>query len=429
MTLDKHELIITLLVGLIVFNVSATNAETLEDAWNIAIDNNHQIKSAKANTSASEQDLYSAKGQRLPELNIDSGYTQFSETPAQKVHFGNQSAQFNIYQAGSVKAQAIASVPIFTSGRITHNINAAEAALQASQNNEISSISTIKMLVSEAYISVLRKEGGLKVAQSHVDNLSAHAQDVKNLHDQGLIAKNDYLAASVELANAQQLVIQVKNQLDIARSHYNQLMGRSLADDVQLSPQFPEKPAGLLTALNNSALIQRSELLVLTQQIEALYQQAESIKAANLPQVSVDGGYQYHENRYQVFQGLWMVNVGMQWKVFDGSTQHNSEAINRQAISLEEQRNDLTSVISLQVRQAFLDSQEAQKRIEVTQKAIAQADENMKVTTDRYQQGLSTNTDVIQAEELRTRSYDNFNNANYDATLSNLHLRHAIGVL
>jgi len=65
----------------------------------------------------------------------------------------------------------------------------------------------------------------------------------------------------------------------------------------------------------------------------------------------------------------------------------------------------------------------------VTQQAIAQADENLKVTTDRYQQGLSTNTDVLKAEDLRTATHDNFNNATYDAALATLHLRRAVGVL
>jgi len=62
----------------------------LEDAWSIAVDNNHQIKSAKADTSASEQQLYSAKGQRLPELNVGTGYTQYSETPAAIATFEGQ---------------------------------------------------------------------------------------------------------------------------------------------------------------------------------------------------------------------------------------------------------------------------------------------------------------------------------------------------
>ena len=429
MFLNKHGLIIGLLSGLMVFSAAATMAETLEEAWNIAIDNNHQIKSAKADTSASEQQLYSAEGQRLPELNIGTGYTQFSETQAAKADFEGQSGQFNTYQAGSVKAQAIASLPIYTSGRISHSINAAEASLQAAQHNEISSVLNIKMQVSEAYVAVLRMEGALQVAQSHVDRLNAHNQDVKNLYDQGVVAKNDLLAANVELANAQQLVVQATNQLDIARAHYNQLLDRNLADEVHLSPQFPETPQGTLTELSHSALTQRPELIVLAQQIEALEQHAQSVKAGTLPQVSVNGGYQYQENRYQVFQGLWMVNVGMQWKLFDGSTRHSSDAISRQAVSLKEQRDDLSSMISLQVRQAWLEIQEAQKRIEVTQQAIAQADENMKVTTDRYQQGLSTNTEVLKAEDLRTKTHDNFNNASYDAALATLHLRRAVGVL
>lgn len=64
------------------------------------------------------------------------------------------------------------------------------------------------MQVSEAYVAVLRMEGALQVAQSHADSLTAHNEDVKNLYDQGVVPKNDLLAANVELANAQQLVVQ-----------------------------------------------------------------------------------------------------------------------------------------------------------------------------------------------------------------------------
>lgn len=412
-----------------VFVATAASAETLEDAWNSAINNNHQIKSAKADTSAFEQQLHSAQGQRLPDLNVSSAYTQFSETPAAKTQIAGQTAQFSTAQAGSVKAQAIASLPIFTSGRISHSINAAEASLQAVQSNEITSVLNIKMQVAEAYISVLRMDSALQVAQSHVDTLDQHTKDVNNLFDQGMVARNDVLAANVERVNAQQLVVQANNQLDIAKARYNQLLDRNLADEVKLAQQFPDTPQGSLNELSGNALKQRPELVALAQQIESLEQQAQSVKAGLLPQVAVNGGYQYQQNRYQAFEGLWMANVGMDWKLFDGSSSHRSDALTRQAISLKEQRADLSSMIGLQVRQAWLDVQETQKRIAVTQQAIAQADENMKVTADRYQQGLSTNTEVLRAEDLRTSTHDNFNNANYDAALATLHLRRALGVL
>jgi outer membrane protein TolC len=244
-----------------------------------------------------------------------------------------------------------------------------------------------------------------------------------------MVARNDQLAGNVELVNAKQRVLQTTNQLDIAKARYNQLLDRNLADAVTLAHQFPDAPQGSLSELNGSALKQRPELVALAQQIESLGQQAESVKAGLLPQIAINGGYQYQENRYQVFQGMWMANVGMDWKLFDGSSNHRSDAITRQAISLKEQRDDLSSMIGLQVRQAWLDTQETQKRIAVTQQAIAQADENLKVTADRYQQGLSTNTEVLKAEDLRTTMHDNFNNATYDAALATLHLRHALGVL
>ncbi|MEY3880834.1 MAG: hypothetical protein RIQ94_1630 [Pseudomonadota bacterium] len=426
--MDKNCLIVGLVSILIPFTMAAA-AETLDDAWNNALNNNHQIKSAKADTSASEQQLHAVEGQRLPELNLSSGYTQFSETPAAKTQIAGQSAQFSTSQPGSLKAQAIASVPIFTSGRISHNIDAATASLLAVQANEITSALNIKVQVADAYVMVLRMESALQVAQSHVDSLTAHIKDVNNLFDQGMVARNDVLAANVELVNAQQLVVQANNQLDISRARYNQILDRSLTDTVNLTHHFPEIPPGTLNELSSNALKQRPELVTMTQHIESLGQQAQSVKSGLLPQVAVNGGYQYQENRYQAFQGLWMANVGVDWKLFDGSSSHRSDAMTGQAISLKEQRDDLSSMIGLQVRQAWLDIQETQKRITVTQQAIGQADENLKVTTDRYQQGLSTNTEVLKAEDLRITIQGNFNNAKLDAALAVVHLRRAVGIL
>jgi len=93
------------------------------------------------------------------------------------------------------------------------------------------------------------------------------------------------------------------------------------------------------------------------------------------------------------------------------------------------QRNDLISQIKLQIRQAWLDIQETQKRIKVAKQAISQADENLKVSTERYQQGLATNTEVLDAEDLRIQTNNNLNNAQYDAVMANLNLRRALGVL
>jgi outer membrane protein TolC len=426
--LDNRKLVAALGVAM-VFISTPNQAETLEAAWTIALDNNHQIKSAQADTSASEQQLQSAQGQRLPELNVSSGYTQYNQTPAAKANFNGDTAQFAVSQAGSAKAQAMVSVPVYTSGRISNNIGAAESSLQAAQHQEETTELNLKMQVAEAYINVLRAESSVKVVRSHVESLKADSKDVNDRFEQGIVARNDVLAASVELANAEQQLIKTNNQLDNAKTAYNRLLDRSLTAEVSLDSHLPDLPAGTLEELTHNAIKQRPELTVINAQIDALQQQAESLNANRLPQVNVNGGYQYQQNRYQAHEGLWVAGINMDWKLFDGSTGHKTDALKSQAIALKEKRDDLTSVMAMEVRQAWLEIEETKKRLETAQKTIAQADENLKVATDRYQQGLTIHTEVLAAENLRLTSHDNLSNAQFDAALARLHLRRAVGVL
>jgi outer membrane protein TolC len=125
-----------------------------------------------------------------------------------------------------------------------------------------------------------------------------------------------------------------------------------------------------------------------------------------------------------------MVTLGAKWNVFDGGVvNHRAGAVERQAAALSEQREDLVSVVALQVRQAWLDVVETRKRLVVTQSAIAQAEENLRVVRDRYANGLSTHTEVLDAETLRATSEANHAAALYDAALAGLRLRRAVGEL
>ncbi|MDF1583821.1 MAG: TolC family protein [Methyloprofundus sp.] len=404
-------------------------AETLEQAFAEAVNKNQRISAAQANSQAAEQQIFAAQGQRMPQLNVSGGYTQLSETPSAQTNVEGRPAQFPVSTAGSANAQAIISLPVFTSGRISHSIEAAEAAALASQHDETTTILNIKLQVANAFIAIFRAEKALQVAQSHVVSLKAHAKDVRNLYDQGMVARNDWLAADVELSNAEQQVLQQENSVQMAKANFNQLLNRDLTANVELIEQFPEIPQGDYAALSQQALLKRAELSGLAEQVHALEQQAASVKAGLWPQVNVSGGYQYTQNQYQTYEGIWMANATVQWQIYDGSTAHRSDALIRQALAVNSQRNDLISAIQLQVRQAWLAIQETQKRVIVTQQATGQADENLKVSTERYQQGLAGHTEVLDAESLRIRTYDNFNNARYDAVMANLNLRRALGIL
>ncbi|MBE0454709.1 MAG: TolC family protein [Roseovarius sp.] len=420
--------LVGLAAALLVGNAAA---ESLQQAWGTALAVDRGLKASHEGTAAAASLLEAAKSARLPNVALEAGYTALGETPAAQVDFFGQSLQMPLAQRESAAYKAMATLPLYTGGRITRGINAATAGLEAARLGETADEQNLKLRVADAYVSVLRAGRMLKVTERHVISLQAHARDVGNLHEQGMVAKSDLLSVRVALADAQQRKLQVTNGLDLAHAAYNRLLGRELDQPVSLddlSPEAttPESPP----ALTERALAQRSELAALARQIEALRHRAAAVRGETTPQVALSGGYGYQQNRYQVHPGQWMVTLGGQWNLFDGGVAgHRASAVERQAAAVTEQRDELASLIALQVRQTWLDVQETRKRLIVTQSAIAQAEENLLVARDRYANGLATHTEVLDAETLRTGSESNHANALFDAALAGLRLKRATGEL
>lgn len=405
-------------------------AESLQQAWDTALSVDRGLKAAGENTAAAASLLDAAKAARLPNLALEAGYTALSETPAAKVGFLGQSLQMPLAQKDSTAYRAMATLPLYTGGRITRGIDAATAGLDGARLGETAEAQNLKLHVADAYVSVLRAGRMLKVAESHVTSLEAHARDVGNLHDLGMVAKSDLLSVRVALADANQRKLQVANGLDLARAAYNRLLGRPLDQPVSLEELSPEVTQAPLPVLTEQALARRSELAALARQIEAMRHQAAAVRGETLPQVALSGGYGYQENRYQAHQGQWMVTLGVKWNLFDGGVVgHRANVVERQAAALTQQRDELASLIALQVRQTWLDVEETRKRLAVTQSAIAQAEENLLVARDRYANGLATHTEVLDAEALRTGSESNHAHALFDAALAGLRLKRATGEL
>lgn len=409
----------------------AAMAETLDQAWEVALAADRRMRAAGHLRQSAEEALAAARGARLPHLSLEGGYTVLDNAPATRVTIPSFPPQeFPLGEEKGYSYRGTVSVPLYTGGRITSGIEAARAGVQAARHDEARTVLDLKLRVVELYAAVLRARRGVEVAQKHAESLTAHTQDVANRFHQGQVAKNDLLAAQVALADARQRAIQAQSALDLAQASYNRQLGRALAEPVTLDELTPQPIDEELAALTARALQQRPELAGLAEQSARLRQQAASERAASRPQVFLSGGYKYEENRYQLYPGIWSATVGMKWDLFDGGiARHQAGALNAGAEAAAQERDDLASLITLQVRKAQLDVTETRERVEVSHEALAQSEENLNVARTRYRAGLATNTVVLDAETQRTQSYTNYNNALYDAVLASQRLRHAVGDL
>jgi len=424
----------TLLLGLMV-STSAVLAEDLEAAWREALGSDQLIQATKSRVDAAQADLDAAKSSRLPSVSATAGITQFDDAPAFDFSAAGVPAVLPLFGGDSMTmADARVTYPLYTSGRVGRGIDAAEARLSARQHQSSVSTQTIKLAVAAHYINVLRANSALAVADSNVRSLTAHVRDAEDMLKSGSVARNDYLAAAVSLADSEQRRLQANNQLDLARAAYNRALGRRLDAPVNLDDELPGIDPTLdlssLEILTETALRSRKELRGLDATAEAYRHQAASARASARPQLALTGGYMAFENDFLNRDEFWMVGVGVQWNLFDGGqARKRASALSFRSNAVTQERNNLRSLIELQVRQEWLRLNETKERKRLTERAVEQAEENLRVVRDRYRNGEGTNTEVLDAEMLRSLSRSNYDNADFDAKLALYELARGAGRL
>jgi len=426
----------TLLAAVVagVLLVPGVRAETLQDAWARAAQQDRSLAAVRSQAEAAQLDAAAARAQRWPTLAVGGSYTWFDDAPAFDFSFTGLALTPPELFGGDdfVMGSATLSVPLFTGGRISSSIAAAEARGRGAGAQLQGVEQDVKLAVAESYVEVLRARKALAVADSNVRTLEALVGDIGAMYERELVPKNELLAVQVALADARQNSLRAANGAEIAQAAYNRRLGEPLDRVAELEEQVPE-PDTLppdLAPLVQMATERRTELAALGEQAKAYGQLARLERSRVLPQVSVSGGYNYLENQFLDDEEFAMAGVGVQWALFDGGqSRKRAAAMERNRRAAEEQRADAESLIALQVRQAWLGVEETRKRVQVTAGAVEQAEENLRIARERYGVGLGTQTQLLEAENLRVRALTNRDNATLDAALARLRLARAVGSL
>ncbi|OUS12790.1 hypothetical protein A9Q89_05195 [Gammaproteobacteria bacterium 53_120_T64] len=420
------------------------SAEDLASAWQMALSQNKQVEAARQNQLAARKQVDIAKAARLPNLALSANYIKLDSPPTLS---GNSLAalpnapaaqglvsvpfEMQIAEDQAMLYSAVATLPLYTSGRISAGINAAEAQAAASLDGHQQATLDIKLAVAEAYIQVLKISELNTIARAHIAALGSYKNDVGNLLRQGLVSRNDELMASVALSNAVQGGISAKNQLAVASARYNQLLNRPL--DTTFSLELIAVQAISIDdvqTLTARALLARPELSALAHKIKALGFTAKTIKAVTGPQVYLSGSYHNLDNDLLLDDEVLTYGVNLVWPIYDGGiTHHRGGELQRQAAALQAQLDDYQQLIELQVTQAWLNLDETHQRIKALGQVLEQSAENLKMTKNRYREGLVSSSEVLEAQNLRQQSLGNHASASYDSSLAWIRLQRMTGEL
>lgn len=413
----------------------AADAETLQQAWERAAANDQQLAAAQLDTQSAEAQARAARGARWPSFAAGAGYTRLNASPELEMatSFGAFRSDPLFRENEIVGGSVQLTMPLYAGGQIAAGIEAARQTAAGTRESEQAAGADLKLAVAEAYVQVLRARRALAAAESAVASLSAHASDVQAMLDRELVSRADLLAARVALANAQQTRTRTVNAVQQALGEYNRLLAEPLDRAADLDEHLPVDPALAtlpIDALVRRALANRSELKAVAAESQALAAKARAEHAKALPQVALSGSYTHLDNQFLNRDSLATVGVGVSWSLFDGGQARDHAAALRSASRAADRRlDDLRSRIELEVRQAWLDVQEAQTRLRTSAETVAQADENLRTARELYGAGMGTNTQVLDAVALQITASGNRDSAMLDASLTLLALAHAVGTL
>ncbi|PLZ05130.1 TolC family protein [Fischerella thermalis] len=414
-----------------------TQPITLEQAVELAQRNNTQLQIALLELERAKAALREAQAALFPTVDLSAGITrqqsaqsQLSSEIRQQQEEGlppELRSQSTDEPSTSFSGQAQLIYNIYTSGRRSANIGAAEEQLRFQELNVANQSEEIRLNVAQNYYNLQEADENVRIRQSAVRNAEVTLRDAQALERAGVGTKFDVLRAQVTLANAQQQLSQALSQQRIARSQLATTL--NIPDALSVNAADPVRLAGLWNLpLEDTILLAYQNRPELQQQLAQrnLSEQRRRLALADLgPQISLVASYNLldqFDDSISVTDG-YSLGVQATLNLYDGGAARARADQQRANIRIAEtQFNDTRNQIRFQVEQAYSELRANLDRVNTANIALEQARESLRLARLRFQAGVGTQTDVIAAEDDLTEAEGNVVSAilSYNRALASL---------
>jgi outer membrane protein TolC len=388
-------------------------AITLQQAIELARRNNRQLQIAELQLEQSRAQLREARAANLPtaELGADLTVTENTTQPEPSIFNPNPPDESDV--TTSLGGSLQINYNLFTSGQRSATIRAAEGQVRV-QELEVERLSEqLRLDVSNDYYDVQEANENVRIAQDTVRQAEQSLRDALALEQAGVGTRFDVLQAQVELANAQQELVQALSDQQTAqrqlarRLDLSQLASVVAADDVAPAEDWS-------LSLEDSIVLAYKNRAELEQQLvqrDIARQQRRSALATLGPQVALFGQYQLENpsnDQDPDFNDVYQVGIRASMTLFDGGrarAQARQQELNM-AIA-EASFADNRDAIRLEVEQSFFSLQANKTNISTAEAGVEQARESLRLARLRFQAGVGTQTEVLQAQTDLTRAEAN----------------------
>lgn len=394
---------------------------SLKDAVRLAFEKNQSLAASAAAEQAAGSKITAARSGYLPRLNYSESWTRsdnpvfvFSSLLTQH-QFTDQNFQIDALNRpdalNNFSSRVSADQSLYDAGKTKRAVNSSELEKNiAGEDGRRTRMEVIAGVV-RTYWDALLSAQQLAVSVQAIRSAESDLTRAENNLKAGMSTDADVLSIRVHMADVKERQIQRSADFDVARAALNDALGMPLDAVHQLTtPLAPVKVSGdSQEQYENSGLTDRPEFRQMKLATRLAKNEAADARGSYLPEVGLHGAFEVDRQRFYDRGGAnWLASVELRWNIFNGfgdkaRVEETGFAVHR--AEADEQRAG--STIRLQVRRAWADLQAAQQRIDVAQAAVAEAEESLRITQNRYEAGLGTVTDLLRTEtavlDARTR--------------------------
>lgn len=384
----------------------------LEEAQLRAEQASHRLAEARAREAAAQAAVDVRVAADQPIVSALAGYTRTNHvTPFFVPGFGGGSLQ-PIYPdiPDNYRTRVDLQWPIYNGGRTDALERAARAEASASSADVAAAQADLRLEVARAFWALVTARATEQVLQQGVTRAQANVRDVRERFNAGLIPPNEVASAEAQESRQRMLLIEARNQRDISSSEVARLIGIDV-----LGP--PLEPAAELDAPSPAAAVEDTRTLVvqartvrperraLEQRIQAGEEQLAAARAGTLPTIAVVSGFDYARPNPRIFpradrwEDSWDAGVNFSWNIWDGGRTRAEVAQAGTLVTAARRRLDeFDSIVALEVRQRQLEIDSGRAAVVAAADAVRAAAEARRVVAERYQAGVATQTEVLDAD-------------------------------
>jgi outer membrane protein len=409
-------------------DTSATKSLSLQEAIDLSIKNSNQLKASQARIEQATGTLQEAKDNKLPNASVSGSYLRVNSPNInlKTKAFGSSDSSGNSGSSPSVN-QAMygilnVSLPVYAGGRIRYGIESAKYLQQAVMLDAQNDKEGVILNAIKAYINLYKASVTVNVVKENLQQ-SLHRDSVlSRLEQTGLLARNDLLKAQLQSSNIELSVLDAENNRDIANVNMNLMLGLPEQTVITIDSSSFDKNIELknLTDYEQLALQNRKDIQALSFRKKAATTGIAAAKAEMYPSIALTGGYVAADIPH-LLTITNAVNIGVGIKYDIGSLwKTKSKIVQAQAREKEITANQalLDDAVRLHVNQDYENFLLSRKKIEVYERAVAQATENYRITKNKYDNNLVNTTDLLDANVSLLQSKINLAVAKADVLLA-----------